>query len=47
MGQQLSDLDVKDLQNIETTLEASLSRIRLKKVKSECVETSSYSPFRT
>ncbi|RLM60670.1 MADS-box transcription factor 23-like [Panicum miliaceum] len=31
MGQQLSGLDVKDLQNLENTLEMSLRNIRLKK----------------
>ncbi|RLN04621.1 MADS-box transcription factor 23-like [Panicum miliaceum] len=31
MGQQLSELDVKDLQNLENTLEMSLRNIRLKK----------------
>ena len=48
MGQQLSGLDVKDLQNLENTLEMSLRNIRLKKVTSQSVETSpwSYSSFR-
>jgi hypothetical protein len=40
MGQQLSCLDVKDLQNLENTLEMSLRNIRLKKVTSQSVETS-------
>jgi len=40
MGQQLSGLDVKDLQNLENTLEMSLRNIRLKKVTSQSVETS-------
>jgi len=32
LGQQLSGLDVKDLQNLENKLEMSLRNIRMKKV---------------
>jgi MADS-box transcription factor len=37
LGQQLSGLDVKDLQNLETKLEMSLRNIRIKKVTLQIV----------